>query len=170
MERAPESAAASSRSVLYIGVGVAALVVLAVLIVVLVAPRSPATFAEGSPEAAFQRYLLSVEDGDYPAAYELFSQEVRDEMSLRQYERNASGYGAPYGPGVSRRILFDRTSGGGDRATLHLTVEEFYAGGPFGGGDTYRSSRQVRMVREGGEWRIDEALFGLEPAAPHGEY
>jgi hypothetical protein len=66
-------------------------------------------------------------------------------------------------PDGSRRILFDRTDIDGDRGRVHLTVEEYFGGGPFGGGETYRSPREIRMVREDGSWRIDEPLAGVEP-------
>jgi hypothetical protein len=60
-------------------------------------------------------------------------------------------------------VLFDRSEVDGDRARVWLTIEEYYDGGPFGGANTYRSTREIALVREGGEWRIDDPLIGLEP-------
>jgi hypothetical protein len=45
---------------------------------------------------------------------------------------------------------------------MRLTVEEFY-GEDIGGG-SYRSERQVRIVRESDGWHIDELLVWLDPA------
>jgi hypothetical protein len=83
-------------------------------------------------------------------------------MDLDAYEQVARDYGM-FPPESSRRVLFDRTEADGDRARVHLTVEEYFGGGPFGGGETYRSPREIRMVREDGSWRIDEPLLGVEP-------
>ena len=59
-------------------------------------------------------------------------------------------------------MLFERTTGGGDAVTVSLTVEEFSGDGL--NGSTYRSSRDIRLVRENGAWRIDEPLVWLDPA------
>jgi hypothetical protein len=160
-EQQPVSAA-PERSLLIIAAATVALVVVAVLAVIILGTRSGADFAADTPEGVVQRYLAAFEDEDHEAAYEYFSSEVQAELSLDEYRRMVREYGM-YGPGSSRRVIFDRVSGDGDRRQVHLTVEEFYGGGPFGGGDVYRSSRQLALVREAGEWRIDESLIGFEP-------
>jgi len=149
------------RSLLLIGAGLLGVVVIAALIVVLLGSRQAAPFPADSPEGVVQRYLAAFEDGDYPAAYGYFSQGIRDGMDEDTYERSVRDFG--YAFDGSRRVLFDRTELDGDRATVHLTVEEYYSGGPFGAGDTYRSSRTITLVREDGAWRIDDSLIGLDP-------
>jgi hypothetical protein len=151
----------SDRSLLLIGAGLLGVVVVAALIVVLLGSREAAPLPADSPEGVVQRYLAAFEDGDYPAAYGYFSQTIREGMDEATYERSVREFGYAYD--VSRRVLFDRTTLNGDRATVHLTVEEYYSGGPFGAGDTYRSSRMITLVREDGAWRIDDSLIGLDP-------
>jgi hypothetical protein len=151
----------ADRSLLLIGAGLVALVVIAALIVVLLGSREAAAFPADSPEGVVQRYLAAFEDGDYQAAQGYFSKRIRDGMDEATYERTVREYG--YGADVSRRVLFDRTELNGDRASVELTVEEYYSGGPFGTGDTYRSSRVITLAREDGAWRIDDTLIGLDP-------
>jgi hypothetical protein len=81
-------------------------------------------------------------------------------MDLDAYQRavDASGIGVE----PNRSVLFDRTDGEGDAVEVHLIVEEFYGDGLSG--DTYRSPRDVRLVREDGEWRIDQPLVWLDLA------
>jgi hypothetical protein len=146
-----------------IALGVVALVAVTVTVVVLAGGREAAEYPPDSPEGALQRYLAAFDEADYETAYTFFSDEVRGEMDLDQYESTVRSYGTFSGQ-PSRRVLFDRTSGEGDRIRVHLTVEEFYGGGGLGGGDTYRSPREVLMVREDGAWRIDEPLVWLDPA------
>jgi hypothetical protein len=160
---ASPAARTQDRSLLLIGLGVVALVALTIVVVLLAGGRQAVAYPVNSPEGAVQRYLAAFDEGDYETAYTFFSEEVRGEMDLDEYERAVRSYGS-FDGGPSRRVLFDRTSGDGDRMRVHLTVEEFYGGGGLGGGDTYRSSREVLMVRENGAWRIDEPLVWLDPA------
>jgi hypothetical protein len=150
------------RSLLYIGLGIAALVLVAASVVLLLGSRAATTFEADTPEGVVQRHLAAYEDGDYDAAWAAFSSEVRAMMPLDEYRRAARDFGS-YSDLGSRRILFDATELEGDRARVSLTVEEYYESGPFGGGDMFRSSREIALVREAGEWRIDDALIGLEP-------
>ncbi len=150
---------AISRPLLLIGAAIVALLVLSV-VVVLVAGRGGTTeFPADSPEGALQRYLAAVDEGDYDAAYEYFSERVKDEMSVDDFRRNIGMFGAPQS---GQRVLFRGSSGDADRVRLELDVEYFYDDG-FGG-SSFRQPREVTMIREGGEWRIDDALAGLEPA------
>ena len=82
-------------------------------------------------------------------------------MDRGAYQRAVDSWGVDAEP--DRTVLFDSTTGTGDRVQLHLIVEEFYGDGLSG--DTYRSPRDVRLVREDGEWRIDQALVWLDQAA-----
>ena len=150
------------RTLLFIGVGILALVAIAAAVVLLLGGREPESFPADSAEGVVQRYLAAFEEGDLEEAHASFSSEVRSEMDLDAYEQATRDYGM-FPPDSSRRVLFDRTDTDGDRARVHLTIEEYFGGGPFGGGETYRSSREIRMVREDGSWRIDEPLIGIEP-------
>lgn len=116
-----------------------------------------------------QRYLAAWEERDYEAAYGFFSEEIKADATLDQYESQARSYGEGYIGGGETATYIDDAVGEGDEVTLHLTVEQFYAdGGP--GGSSFRTQRTVRMVREADGWKIDEPLIGIEPAAPFGEF
>jgi len=148
-----------SRSLLFIGAGILALLVISVVVVLALGRTAPSDYPADSPEGTLQRYLAAYEDGDYEAAYEYFSERVKGQMSIDEYRRNIDMYqGAP----TAQRVLFQGTSGDGDRVRVELLIEYFYNDG-FGGGSS-SMPRQVNMVREDGEWRIDDALAGLEPA------
>jgi len=160
--QAPVRAGSSNRPLIYIGLGVVALTIITILVVLLAGDREAAEFTADSPEGTLQRYLAAYEGGDLEAAHAFFSADVRGRMDIDAYQRAADSWGAGIGIGGSRRVLFDSTRGAGDRIELHLIVEEFYGDGLSG--DTYRSPRDVRVVREGGEWRIDQPLIWLDPA------
>ena len=155
------TALTGKRILLVIGGGIAALVVVAVLAVVLLGSREVQSFPADTPEGVVQRHLTAVEDEDYETAWSYLSAAVQSDLSMEEYRRAARDYGS-YWVG-SRRVLFDRSEVDGDRARVWLTVEEYYDGGPFGGASTYRSSREVSLVRDDGAWRIDDPMIGLEP-------
>ena len=158
--QAPTAAGSANRPLLFIGLGVVGLAVITIAVVLLAGGREAADFDADSPEAAVQRYLVAYEEGDLEVAHEYFSADVRERMDLDAYRRAVDSWGIGYAP--DRSVLFDSTSGTGDRVELHLIVEEFAGDGLSG--DTYRSPRDIRLVREGDEWRIDEPLVWLDPA------
>jgi hypothetical protein len=153
----------SDRSLLAIAGGIAATVVVAVLIVVVLGDRPPAPFPPGTPEAALQGYVSAWEDEDLEATYAYFSTGVKDTLPIDEYRQvardqgNFSG-GAPQ----QRRVTIDKVELDGERAEVYLSIEYSFDGGlPFGGG--YRDTRTINLVREAGDWKIDDALLGLEP-------
>lgn len=159
-EPAPAAAGSNNRSLIYVAVAIVLLAVITIAVVLLAGDRQTAQFDADSPEAALQRYLTAYEEGDLEAAHAYFSADVRERMDLDAYQRAVDSWGIGFEP--DRSVLFDSSSGSGDRVELHLIVEEFAGDGLSG--DTYRSPRDVRLVREDGEWRIDEPLVWLDPA------
>ena len=149
------------RSLLVIGGGIVVVVVVAVIAVVLLGSRDAQTFAADTPEGVVQRHLAAVEGEDHETAWGYLSAAVQSDLSVEEYRRAARDYG--YYGSASRRVLFDRSEVDGDRARVWLTVEEYDDGGPFSGTNTYRSTREIALVREVGEWRIDDPIIGLEP-------
>ena len=153
----------SSRSILFIGAGILALLALVVGVVLVAGDREPQRYPPDSPRGVVQRYLAAWDERDYAAAYAFFSSHVRDSVSEDDYRVAAADY-ATYGlppDGSARRVFIDDVTDGSSRVTVRLTVEELIGDGM----DTsvYRSTRTIALVREGAEWRIDEALLWLDP-------
>jgi hypothetical protein len=148
----------SLRHILIIGGLVVGLVVVTVVTMLVVAPRGPATYAPGSPEAAFQEYLAAFDSGDLEAAYASFSRRVRSATTSSRYLDEVSMYDRG---DQERGTWIDSVDRADSRATLHLTIEEFYSSGLTS--DSYRYQGTVRMVSEDGAWKIDELLAGVDP-------
>lgn len=157
--------AAQDRSLLLIALGIVVLVVLVVVAVLLLGNRRPTAFPAESAEGVVQRYLQAYQQGDYEAAYNFFSSDVRASMSLPEYRQVVRDQGGMYGTDSAPRVSFDRTTGSGERREVHLSVEVFYGdrAGPFDGGGSVSSPRVVSMISDDGAWRIDEQLVGLDP-------
>jgi hypothetical protein len=150
-----------NRSVLYIGVGVLGVVVLGAAVVLLAEGRRPASFEPGTPQAAMQEYLAAWQDDDYEAAYQYFSDQIKADTSLEEYESLVRNFGDPNGYQSNEAIYIDKADGDEEEVTLYLTVEQFYGGDGLGGG-SYRSQRTVRMIHQAGGWKVDEPLMGVE--------
>lgn len=142
----------------------AAAAALAVLLLALAAVRflsaTPAGYPADTPAGVFQRYLVAYRAGDVPAAYEHFSVRVRTSLTLDELERAQADQWDP--SGGDQRVLLDRVDQSGERATLHLRVQSQSGGRGLLDSGIYDWELRVRLVREGGAWRIDEPLAGLQ--------
>lgn len=152
----------SDRSLLAIAGGIAVTVVVAVLIVVVLGDRPPAPFPPGTPEAALQGYVSAWEDEDLEAAYAYFSTGVKATLPFDEYRQAVRDQGNFSGGPQQRRVTVDRVELDGERAEVYLSIEYSFDGGPFFGGG-YRDTRTIHLVREAVDWKIDDALIGLEP-------
>ena len=77
----------ANRSLLAIGAGVIALVVVTLAVVLLTDDAARTSFPSDSPEAALQAYLAALEDDDVDEAYAAFSSDVRSRVSRDAFER-----------------------------------------------------------------------------------
>jgi hypothetical protein len=148
------------RSVLLVGGAIVALVVVA-LIVAVARPNQPTTYAAGTPEATFQDFYKAWQESDVEAAYGHLSSSVTKELTLAGYRRLDAEQS--WQRDQDRRLVLLGADVSGDRATLHIRVDQSAGGGL--GGDRYSSERSVRLARENGTWCIDEPLVGIESVA-----
>jgi hypothetical protein len=142
--------------------GIGLIIALAVAAIA-IRPAGPPVYEAGSPEAAFQSYLVAFEAADYEAAHAAFSGAITSRISVSRYRRLISEFG--WAQADNRRFVLDgvERAGDADRATLRLRIDTFNDG--LFGGDQYSYGQEIPMVREDGTWKIDELLAGVEPAS-----
>ena len=158
VDPSPSSRARIPRAGLVVVATIAALIAIA-LVLVLAVPRDPTTYAPGSPEAAFQTFYQAFEAGDLDAAHALFSAEVKQQLTRSEYRRFEAEMG--WQREQDRRVVLLSADVTGDRANLHLRIDDFYQGGL--GASRNSQARTIRLVHEGGVWLIDEPIIGVEP-------
>jgi hypothetical protein len=146
------------RPVLIVAGAVLVLVAAAIAAVATLGSRT-ATYPAGSPEAAFQDYLAAFDEGDYEASYAYFSDAVKARLPYGQYVDECTSRAAS---GEDVRVIIERADLSGERATLRLVIERYYADGLQS--SRYRSPGEVRLVRVDGRWRIDQRMVGAEPS------
>src|SRR5262245_6707554 len=115
-----------NRSLIAIGAGVIALVVVTLAVVLLTDDGGATNFPSDSPEAALQGYLGALEAGDVDAAFAAFSPDVRSSVDPAAFEREVESRPNAGAGGPDRRYLVTATSVEGDAAQVTVTVEEFY--------------------------------------------
>jgi hypothetical protein len=147
------------RSLAIVALLIVGFVVVATAIVLMVGAAPVREYPADSPEGTIQRYLRALDERDPAGAYALLSSAAQGRLSEAQFADQQYAYG-PYGDGSGRLVRIDRTEVTGDRATVTLTIEQYWGGG-FGSNRTV-VHRTIRLIRETGGWRLDEALVGPE--------
>ena len=128
------------------------------LVLVLAVPSGSTTYDPGSPEAAFQRFHRAFEVGDLEGAHALFSSGIKEQLTLPEYRRVDAEHG--WQRDEDRRVVLLRTDVTGDRASLHLRIDQFNGRGLGAARNSHE--RTIRLVRENGAWLIDEPIVGVE--------
>jgi hypothetical protein len=157
VDGSPSARARIPRAGLIVVGGIVALIGVA-LVLVLAVPAGPANYEPGSPEAAFQTFFQDFETGDLDGAHALFSSSIKEQLTLAEYRMVSAEYG--WQRDEDRRVVLIGTDVAGDRASLHLRIDQFNGGGLGAARTSYE--RTIRLVRENGAWLIDEPIAGVE--------
>jgi type II secretory pathway component PulL len=145
----------SVRHLIYIVAAIIVLSAVSVAVALIATSDEAERYEAGSPEFAVQGYIQAVRDRDVDEAYEMLSSSAKRDVSrseMRDYVRYS------YMQDADWRIRLTGSNVTGERATVELTVE-YRGGGPL---DLNRYTRKetVPLVREDGEWKIDEPYIG----------
>ena len=133
----------SNRLLVWMGIGLVALVAVAAIVVAL---RSPASFEPGTPEAVVQEYVNAVLDEDSEAAFALLTPNAQRRCQLEDLEDR-------YVRGEQSRIVLVDSEITEDTATVELEFNAASGDSPF---DIYQYSFEQRFKLRDveGEWRI----------------
>jgi hypothetical protein len=145
------------RFLIGIVLGAVALIAVAVGVVLTIGRAPPAAPADpASPIGVVQAYVEAVRSGDADRARSLLSQSARDSLDRtrdpfpRYFDRS----------GNESRVMIEPVDVQADKAQVKVTISTFSARSePFSTGTNHREV-DVRLVREGGQWRI------AQPAEP----
>ena len=144
------------------GVLLGALLIAAVTVALL---EEEDTLPEGSPEAAVQSFLLSLEDDDFGASYDFLSAELKENCEIDDL------FGSTMrsdGRLESNRITLDKTTFVNGTAVVTVRLTQFRGSGPFGSSESSYPQR-FSLVQEEDEWKFKEypwPLFRCGPFKP----
>jgi hypothetical protein len=132
-------------------IGIAIVVVLAIIIALALSERGIEHFEAGSPEATAQAYIQALFDDDFDEAYGYLSDDLQ--AGCRRADLSA--------PGLEDTATFEEVRRDGDHAEIELRLGEadFFPGDfPF---DNYDWSRrtELELDRIDGVWRVTFAAW-----------
>jgi hypothetical protein len=149
------------RSILIIAGTLAVLGAAAVVAVLVASPAEPSEFEPGTPEAVVQEYINALQERDIERAYDLLSENARDDVSREDFR----SYTRPWqSPNTMQRIRLTDVDVRNDRATVTVTVETTTGTGI--NVSRYSYQQTVPLVREDGEWRIDDPYLYFSMTVP----
>lgn len=146
----------SSRWLAGAAVVVALLVAASVVMAVLGREREPELLPAGSPGRVVQEYILAVQQEDAHAAHALLSEERQ-----QQCDPDAVSEGAFDLPRGSFSMRLVREEAGDDDAlvTIEITSVDAPQEIPLLGGGVSDHETTYRLVREMGEWRLNQTFW-----------
>lgn len=141
---------ASNRFLLGFGIAIGALIIVTLVLVATIGQRNAPLLPENTPEGVVQRFLVAIQERDYPQAYSYLGPDrvgvkvtYEDWVRQFQYNRGEAGWKATLG----------QTVGTGDERTVEVIIEVFRPGGPFE--DPVHTNRvNYFLKRTGDTWRI----------------
>jgi len=161
----------STRVMVVAGGVLLALIVVTAVLVFVAERRTPPSYPPGSPEAAVVAYIEAVRSGDRERVLALLSSRVRTEIRQREEREPFYDFDAELRAASdslrNARLRIVRVDLQGDRALVRVAVERdepsLQPGFPLPviGGGSFAYERTLQLVREGGEWKIDEVALYL---------
>ena len=148
------------------GVLLGALLIAAVTVALL---EQEDALPEGSPEAAVQSFLLSLEEDDFGASYDFLSAELKQDCEIDDL------FGSTMrsdGRLKSDRVTLDKTTFVNGTAVVTVRLTQFQGSGPFGSSESSFLQR-YSLAQEEGEWKFKEypwPLFRCGPFKPVPEF
>jgi hypothetical protein len=146
----------SNRTLLGFGIGILALVVLTVVLVLTLGQSDTVLLDENTPEGVVQRYLLAVQERNYPLAYGYLT--APDITDPRIYKEPLSSYSewfqsVQFSSDTTWKARLGKINITGNTASVDVLVDTFHPGGPFD--DPVRTNTNTFTLKKvGADWRI----------------
>lgn len=146
----------SRRWLLIFTIVIGILVIATVSLVLLTKEKEVTLLPDNTPQGIVQRYLIAIQDEDYPKAYTYlhFEQSPKD-ITYNEWLSSVSNY--PISRSAWKATL-GKTIQNGDNATVEVIIDTFRASGPFG---DVVSSHQVsfQLSKFDGKWLITSPTY-----------
>jgi hypothetical protein len=128
--------------------GVVLLAVVAVVVTLAAGSGDPEPLPEGSPEAAVQRFIIAIDDGEYSVAYRLLDEDARKQCFENDFRNRVSN-----GRNTDMRVQLESVDLFDDEAGVTVKVRTFSGSPPFDFSESnYTAFFQLRNLDSG--WTI----------------
>ena len=121
----------SSRALLGFGIAVAVLIIGTLILVLTLGKGNSPLLSENTPQGVVQRYLLAVQEKNYPAAYAYLV--PSDPQNINNPAQTYDNWliSAQNNTNTTWKANLGTVTVNGDSATVIVMVDVFRAGGPF---------------------------------------
>jgi hypothetical protein len=131
------------------------LVIATVALVLFTKGNEVALLPEDTPQGIVQRYLMAVQEKDYPKAYSYLS--FTPTQKDTEYD-DWIKFGLPVNSSVTWKATLGKIMQNSENATVEVTIDTFRPGGPFE--DTqYNQQIIFQLVRVNGSWFITSPTY-----------
>ena len=113
-------------------------------------------FPESEPEGIVQRYLLALQNRDYPLARTYLKERLK-ESCTEEYLREASRWFAERSGGTQIALIGKSTLSDG-RVEVRVRITEVNVAAPFGVNENSHEERYL-LTQENGRWRLDQPAW-----------
>jgi hypothetical protein len=126
----------SNRTLVVFGIGIALLVVVAVILGLTLGKEKTPLLSENTPQGIVQRYLLAIQEKNYPVAYDYLSPpDVNDPNYIKQspissYDNWVTS--AQYSGNSVWKANLGKVDFSGTTANVDVIIDSFRPEGPFG--------------------------------------
>jgi hypothetical protein len=126
----------SSRTLVGFGIGIGVLVIVTIILVLTLGKSNPTMLPADSPEGVVQRYLVAIQEKNFPAAYAYLvppttsdpnNPKIPPSMSYNDWLASAQ-----YAANSTWKANLGKVIVTGDTANVAVTIDTFRPGGPFG--------------------------------------
>ncbi|HEX9988397.1 MAG TPA: NTF2-like N-terminal transpeptidase domain-containing protein [Chloroflexia bacterium] len=135
----------------------ALLVLVAVVTVFVVLQQPVRELPANTPGGVVQRYFAALEKQNYDEAYGYLSGTMKEKPTRADFiqaRMNSRSYGS------SSRIRITRENVYGDQASVELTTTSYYQSNfPLPSTNEWTSTSTISLVRENGQWRINDLPY-----------
>ncbi len=157
---APVPRPQTDRFLVGIGIGIAALLVVAGISVALLQRPAPLLPA-GTPSGTIQRFYQALEQQDYDTAFGFLSDQMEKKPTRVEFVRANSQRGGSGGNTERMRIDSERITAA--TAIVIVQITHFYSSGPFGGANEYTDRQTFELQLDAGSWRITTLPYNYVP-------
>ncbi|MFH1382253.1 MAG: hypothetical protein ABIH70_05095 [Chloroflexota bacterium] len=140
-----------NRLLLGLGLAIAALAIIAIGLVLFI-PKTVSLLPEDTPEGTVQRFLLAVQEKDYPKAFTYLNLvEAGKTVTYSDWVRDIP---APFTSTQSSwKATLGRSTVSGNNASVEVLIDTFRPNGPFGS-STYTQQFNFQLTKTGNSWFI----------------
>ena len=121
----------SKRFLIGFSIAIVVLAAAAISIALLTQGNNIVLEPENTPQGTVQRFLIAIQDKDYPKAYSYLKVETKNQPMPYTYSDFLNEVTHPWSTGTAWKATLSKTTVTGDSATVEVIVDTLRPGGPF---------------------------------------